>query len=472
MQQTVTPDRWRWPLVTVNRLPALPRFFPGFSIRVHRQRLPSVAVKLSDAGFLDPGKGVEAPTSVATKSSNPWPVNPEDESNTPQSAVVKPPGSRQVHAEDEPKMPPLTTLKSSGPGPLHPIAGTAASTPTGGRPDASPNPSTIDGMAQSPQGALMPQRGSTGSPGDGSGPDLDFLKLDENAQISPDKLDETAQTSPEDARVATGLPSGAGLAMPLGNTKDEGRHGVTTAPVLPAVTSAKSRDGVSGSRVRGHRLSDEILVPAVRAAVSQGVPDAASTSVGLAFQQPAGMVNMPATVSPPLPDTVVTIASDQVVATASQIKVGGGGKPADPHQSAPADPGKTQPDSADHPAGATSPPAVLPAATEKIVTRSDVVPETPAPTMRAEVPQTPLAGTAPTAVSQTDQAPPAAPAEQVAPALVAVLQNDRRPAKCDRALAAGRTRPGANTRRSECCGRCPYRHHRRPAGDIAVAAAR
>jgi flagellar hook-length control protein FliK len=386
-----------------------------------RPKTPSVAVKLFDAGFLNPGNGLESPAPAATKSSDPWPLNPEDESNTPQSAAAKPPGWGQVNAGDGPKMPPLTVMKSSGSRPFHPIPGAATTAPTGGRPDTSSNASTINGMAQSPQGALMPQPGSTASPGDDTGLDLGSLKLDENAQ-----------TSPEDARSVTALLSEADLTMPFGNTKDEGRHGETTAPVLPAVTSGKNRDGDSGSPVRGHRLSDETLVPAVCAAASRGVPDAASTCVGLAFQHPTGMVNIPATMLPPLSDTVVTsasdkrvaTASDQVVATASQIKVGSGGMAVDPHRPAPADPGKAQPDSADHPAGATSPPAVLLTAVEpeKIVARSDAVPETPALTMRADVPQTSPAGTAPSALSQTDQAPLAAPADQVAPALVGILQ--------------------------------------------------
>jgi flagellar hook-length control protein FliK len=202
----------------------------------------------------------------------------------------------------------------------------------------------------------------------------------------------------------------------LGNPKDAGLHGKTTAPLLPAVASGKNRDGGGGTPIKAHRPSDETPVPGGQADLSQPAPVSAPTTVAVALQPPVGIVDMRTIELPRL--------SDKVVASTPQTKVGGGDKPADPHRPAPADPGEAQPAAADHPAGAASPPAVLPtvAESEKIVDRSAALPETPALVMRAEVPQTSSSGPAPSALSQTGQAQSAAPVDQIAPVLVASLQ--------------------------------------------------
>jgi flagellar hook-length control protein FliK len=340
-------------------------------------------------GSLDPASGVERSTSVAM-SSDLWPILPLDGSDTRSSAGVKSSGSSQSDGGDEVSLP----AKSSAAGLLRPILGGATTSPT---------TSSLNGTAQDLRGVLTPQPGPAGSVGEAT-PD--------NNALEPVRSEGNAQTPPVDAGSVTALLLEPGVESPLGNVIDEGLHGKTAERHLMATVSGKDSDIAGGNHTKGHRLSDEAAVPSIQAGVSQGVPDPGSITLALVSQPPAG----PASVPPP--------SSGTAGATAPQVKAAGGGKLADSHRPGPAEPGKSQSGSTDHAAEATllSAASSIASDQEKTVTRSDAVLETPTLTMRAELPQSSPSGAAASVPMSRDHERPAAPADQIAPAVVGILQ--------------------------------------------------
>jgi len=374
---------------------------------------PHEPVRVSKPDFSDPGNGPESPTSAAMKSADLWPLDPEGEPEAPCSAAVKPIAAGPLNSEVGPEMPPLVAVEASGSGLSNSAPGTGTRPSAGEEPVASPNAPSANRAAQRLRGTVVPQPASAvparlTTPVDGGRPDQGPFKP------------ENVQTPPDDANSATAVVSHAALAVPLGNgnTRDEGPQDEAATPLLPTASSGKNEGGVGGTHIRGHRLSGEHPLPEVQAQVNQSVPaDVAPTAVEPTLQQPTGPVSLPIQVTPPPP-------SDPVVTVTSQIRVAGGDKSADPQRPVPVDPTKAQPLSADHPVGGASPPALSQTAAEpgKTVLKTGDVPETQAVIMRAEVPQTSTLGTNSAPPSRVDQAQPAAPADQMAPALVGILQ--------------------------------------------------
>jgi hypothetical protein len=203
--------------------------------------------------------------------------------------------------------------------------------------------------------------------------------------------------------------------LPPGVTREDGTQDETTVLDSSTAASGKNPAGRGGTHVKGHRLADEHPVPALQVEVGKAVPEVTLTPVADASQQPVATVCLPIPVPAPLSDTAPVIAS--------QIKAGGGNKPGDPHRPAPFDEGKAQPDGTGHPVGDASPAALSLTAgePEKFVVKSGTSSEVSALAIRGEVPQATLSGSASSQVSRADQAQPAAPADQIAPALVGIL---------------------------------------------------
>jgi hypothetical protein len=367
------------------------------------RKMPFEAVQPPGVGSPEPGSELEPPVSAVLTPPDPQLLGPEGASDAALTVVGR------CDAGNGLKMSPSVAVKSYGSGLFSTASGTATTLATGKKLPASQNTPAGDGPARSLSGTLVARTASAKSAGkatsgDDAGPHLDPLKPDDNGL-----------TLPENTNTVTGSLPGAALVLPLGNIRGEGTQDETVVPLLAIAASGKNPGGGDGTHIRGHRLADEHSGPAVQVEAGQVVPDVTLTPVADASQQPVATVCLPIPVPTPLSDATPVVAS--------RIKAADGNKPADPHRPAPVEQGKTQPDGTDHPVGGASP-AVLSLTAgdpEKFVVKPGTWSETSALAIRVEVPQATPSGSASPQVSKVDQGQPAAPADQVAPALIGIL---------------------------------------------------
>jgi flagellar hook-length control protein FliK len=226
-------------------------------------------------------------------------------------------------------------------------------------------------------------------------------KATQGAEVAPGLMDENVQPLPADPDLVTALPEAAAVATPHGNTTDG-------APPARAEALALPKNTGGGIHTKGHRPPADLPVPVVLGQMSQPVPDAVLTIV----------------VPAPLPMAVPPMALP-ASAPAVTLGVGTGGdeKPAAPHRPMSVDPAKVQTDSVAGQAAGEAPLRTEPLTADepaKIVV--DAARETPALSLRADVPQVSLSVTASSPPLKADHPQPAAPADQIAPALVGILQ--------------------------------------------------
>jgi hypothetical protein len=365
---------------------------------------------LPGSGILNPGDSVQSPLPAAMKQPDAWRVTAGSGPETSQLAAVKPSGSEPFNTGNGRETLPSIAMPSSGSGLVHSTSGARTPPTTGEKPAIPPHEPLVSETTANLPGTPVPHPGSPvadsmTTPDDHTGPDTNSLKLGGDVQ-----------TPPEEANSVTTLV-GQALALPLGNPGGSDPQRKTPASPLATVPTGKSPDSGAGTHTKGHRLSNQHPVQVIQAQVGQGVPDVVSTAVGPASQQTVGTVSAPA-LAPRSP------AFDGPVAVAPQIGVCSGDKPAEPNRPAAVDPGKAPPASPDHPSAAAPPPSVSPtvAEAEEFVVRSDAMPETATLTMADDVPQLSLSGTVSSPPPPADLAQPAAPADQIAPALVGILQ--------------------------------------------------
>jgi hypothetical protein len=352
----------------------------GFFALAGEPKVPLEPVTLTNSGSIDPDNSLE-PNSVAAQ--KPSGSGPLVIGNGRQAVAPKAAGSALFDPVPGKATTPLVGQRSA----VQPNNAPGIAS-TGGAPTAP--------VPQAPESATS----SLAAPRDGS-----------NLDSKPQSPFEAAAPVPE-------LRSDSVRAMPPGNTRDYGTHDLPTAAVVPTAASGNHPERGSGTHIGGNRRSGGHPVSVAQALAGHGVPDVGSAADESASQPPVGAIGLQIAVpSPPTPDPTV--------AAATQATPGVGDKPADPRPSAPVvAPGNPQQTGAVHSADGAAPPAlslIAPEA-ERMAVKGDAVPGSPALPLTAEVPQASAAETVASPILKAAQPPPVAPADQVAPALVGILQ--------------------------------------------------
>lgn len=381
-------------------------------------RTPAEAVRVSDPGFTDTGNGLDPTGSAATGPFDLLPVAPEADLATPLPTPAKP----SANAGTSPEIPRAIAMKSSDLVRFNPVVGKAATSPARGKPPGakpadSASASDVNGLPQSPTGSAAPKPVPADSAGDltasdRAGPEQDVLTSGE-----------IVQTPAEDANSHTGLLSQAVLAMPRGTTKGVDPQQPASRQLLPVATSGKNSDGAGRHTIRGHRLAGQHRGPEGKDQVSQGLAVVTVTAVASTSQPPPASVTPQVSVTPTLP-------SDPLIAVTPQTKVADSDPPGDPQRPAsvdpaPVDPARPQSTGEDHAARVATPVAPIQTASgqeQAAAVKFADVPGAPAPGIRVDVPPAVVSGAASSPASSAGKAQPAAPALQIAPALIGILQ--------------------------------------------------